>query len=132
MSCEVQPASKPKPKAMYWIGWVLTVLPSLGLIMSAAMKFMQPTDAVEGFAKLGWDIKLAVGLGIVELACTVIYLIPKTSVLGAVLLTGYLGGAIATHVRIGEGFAAPLIMGIMVWLGIYLRCGRLRAILPLR
>lgn len=132
MSSEEQPVPQSNSKAMYWAGWVLTVLPALGLIMSAAMKFMQPPDAVEGFAKLGWDIKMAVGLGIVELACTVIYLIPKTSVLGAILLTGYLGGAIATHVRIGDGFVPPLIMGIMIWLGIYLRCGRLRAILPLR
>jgi len=71
-------------------------------------------------------------LGIVEIACTIIYLIPQTSVLGAILLTGYLGGATATHARVGEPFIFPVLLGVLVWLGIYLRCGRLRAILPIR
>lgn len=119
-------------KKLVWIGYVLSTLPVLGLLMSAAMKFAQPPDAVEGFGKLGWDIKLAVGLGILELVCTVIYAIPRTAVLGAILLTGYLGGAIATHVRIGDDFTPPLIMGLMLWGGLYLRDARLRALLPVR
>jgi hypothetical protein len=75
---------------------------------------------------------LAIGLGILEIACTIVYAIPQTSVLGAILLTGYLGGAMATHVRIGEQFVPPLILGILVWGGLYLCDGRLRALLPLR
>jgi hypothetical protein len=71
-------------------------------------------------------------LGIVEIACTVVYAIPQTAVLGAILLTGYLGGAIATHVRLEEGFLPPVILGVLVWLGIYLRDARLRALLPFR
>jgi hypothetical protein len=100
--------------------------------MSAAMKFAMPADAVEGFEHLGWPRELAIALGIIELTCTVLYLIPQTAVLGAILLTGYLGGAIATHVRIEEGFVPPLILGVLVWLGLYLRDRRLRALVPLR
>ena len=124
-------ATKP-PAWMYWTGWVLTLLPALGLIMSAVMKLIGRPEVIEGMPKLGWDPKLAVPLGITELTCTLLYLIPQTSTLGAILLTGYLGGAIATHVRIGDNFVAPVIIGVLVWLGLYLRCGRLRAILPIR
>jgi hypothetical protein len=67
-----------------------------------------------------------------ELVCTETYVIPWTSVLGAILLTGYLGGAIATHVRIGEPFYGPLVLGVLVWGGLYLRCKRVRALIPLR
>jgi hypothetical protein len=75
---------------------------------------------------------LATPLGILELTCTVLYLIPQTAVLGAILLTGYLGGAIATHVRLGEGIIMHVVIGIVFWLGIYLRDSRLRALIPLR
>jgi len=73
-----------------------------------------------------------VALGILELACTIIYAIPRTAVLGAILLTGYLGGAILTHLRIGDPFWNPIIPGVLVWLGLYLRDPRLRALAPLR
>ena len=72
------------------------------------------------------------GLGILEIACTIIYAIPQTAVLGAILLTGYMGGAIATHVRVGEGVIPHIIIGVLVWLGLFLREPRLRAILPWR
>jgi uncharacterized membrane protein YphA (DoxX/SURF4 family) len=117
---------------MFWAGWVITILPALSLIMSAVFKFMKPPEVLEGFTHLGWPDTLALALGIIELTCTILYLIPTTAVLGAILLTGYLGGAIATHVRIEEGFVAPVIIGILIWLGIYLREPRLRAILPFR
>ena len=120
------------PKAVYWAGWVITVLPAVALVMSAVMKFMRPTEVVEGFIHLGWPDQLALALGIVELTCTILYVIPGTAMLGAILLTGYLGGAIATHVRIEEGFVAPIIIGLLIWLGIYLREPRLREILPFR
>ena len=84
-------------------------------------------------AQFGYPSGLIVPIGVVELACVVLYVIPRTAVLGAVLLTGYLGGAIATHVRLSDpSFAGPLIFGIMVWAGLYLREPRLRALLPLR
>ena len=102
------------------------------LLMSGVMKFLKPTEVVEGFAKLGWPDNLAQGLGVVELVCTALYVIPRTSVLGAILLTGYLGGAIATHVRIGDPFLVPVILGVVLWLGLYLRDARLRALIPLR
>lgn len=118
--------------ALVWTGRVISALPVLGLLMSAYMKFAKPPEVVEGFLKLGWPERLAAPLGILELVCTVLYIIPQTSVLGAIMLTGYLGGAIATHVRVGDNFVAPIIMGVLVWLGLFLRDSRLRALLPLR
>ncbi|MBI5757610.1 MAG: DoxX family protein [Planctomycetales bacterium] len=117
---------------MLWIGRILSTLPVLMLLMSGVMKLVKPTEVVEGFAKLGWPDSLALGLGIVELVCTVLYVIPRTSVLGAILLTGYLGGATATHVRIGDPFIAPIILGVVIWLGLFLRDARLRVLIPLR
>jgi hypothetical protein len=88
--------------------------------------------AVEGFAKLGYPERAALWIGIVEIACTVLYLIPRTAVLGAILLTGYLGGATNTHVRVGEPFYMPVLLGVLVWLGLFLREPRLRPLVPLR
>jgi hypothetical protein len=118
--------------AMLWTGRVISVLPVLALLMSAYMKFAQPPGVAKGFEDLGWPLKLAVTLGILELVCTALYAIPQSTVLGAILLTGYLGGATATHVRIGDNFAAPIILGVLVWLGLFLRDARLRVLLPLR
>ena len=119
-------------QAAFWVGVVVSALPVLALTLSAIMKFVKPAPVVEGFAKLGYDDSLALGLGIVELVCTVLYVVPQTSVLGAILLTGYLGGATATHVRVGDPYFGPIVLGVMVWLGLYLRDLRLRALLPLR
>jgi uncharacterized membrane protein YphA (DoxX/SURF4 family) len=102
------------------------------LFMSAAMKFSQNKQVLEGFDHLGWPARLAIPLGIVEITCTILYLIPRTAALGAILLTGYLGGAIATHVRVGEAFIIPLILGIVLWGGIFLRDPRLRRLIPFR
>jgi hypothetical protein len=132
MQSDPQIARAPVPKPLLWAGWIISVLPVLMLLMSAVMKFVKPPPVVEGFSKLGWSEELALALGIVELACTILYVIPRTSVLGAILLTGYLGGATATHVRIGDPFIMPIILGVLVWLGLYLRDSRLRALLPLR
>ena len=124
----------PVSKATLWTGWVLSILPVLLLVMSAVMKFMPPPQAAEGFAHLGWPLQLAFVLGVIELGATLLYLIPQTAVLGAILLTGYLGGAIATHVRIGEhrDVVIPIVIGVVVWLGLYLRDPRLRQLIPLR
>jgi len=119
-------------KKLYWAGWVLSALPSALLIFSGAMKLTQSEQVTEGFTHLGYDPKIALGLGIVELACTIIYLIPQTAVLGAILLTGYLGGATATHLRIGEPYIMTVIVGMVLWGGLYLRDPRIRALLPFR
>lgn len=117
---------------MLWTGWGITILPTLMLLMSGVVKLVMPGYKPEGAADFGWDERLLFGLGFVELACTAIYLFPRTAVLGAILLTGYLGGAVATHVRIHDHFFVPLIVGISIWCGLYLRDARLRALLPLR
>lgn len=122
-------------KKALWGGRVLSALPLLMLLPSAAMKFLKPPEVIEGFVRLGYPESLALGLGILELACTAVYLIPRTSVLGAILLTGYLGGATATHVRVGDPFSMfiiPVILGVLVWGGLFLRDPRLRALIPLR
>ena len=119
-------------KKMLWAGRILSALPVLMLLFSGVMKLVKPAAVVEGFVQLGYPESLTVGVGIVELACAALYVIPRTSVLGAILLTGYLGGATATHVRIGEPFFIPIVLGVLVWGGLYLRDERLRALLPLR
>jgi DoxX-like family len=126
----IQPASV--SQKMRWAGLIMSMLPVLMLLMSAAMKFMKPAPVVEGFAHLGFPENLALGLGILELACTIVYLIPQTSVLGAILVTGYLGGATVTHLRVGDPFFMPVILGVLVWGGLFLREPRLRALIPLR
>jgi hypothetical protein len=122
----------PVSKKLFWVGWVLSALPAANLLMSGVMKLLKPTFVLDSFTHLGWDVNQALGLGILEIACTVLYLIPRTTVLGAILLTGYLGGATATHVRIGEAFFIPVVFGMVIWGGLYLRDARLRALLPLR
>lgn len=124
--------AKPRSKGLIWTGRVLSTLPVLMLLMSAGMKFAKPPEVIEGFGKLGYSVDLALPLGIVEVACTIMYIVPQTAVLGAILLTGYLGGATATHVRVGDPWIAPVILGVLVWGGLYLRDARLRALLPLR
>ncbi len=120
------------PKWMYWAGWSITGLLAAVLVMSGVLKLIQKPEVVEEFTRLGWPTSVALGLGIVEIACAVIYAIPRTAVLGAILVTGYLGGAVATHVRIEENFVPPIVLGVLAWLGLYLRDARLRALLPLR
>jgi len=123
----------PASKAMIWIGWLLSVLPSLMLLFSGSMKLVKPDDLVKGFEHLGYPEHLALTLGIVEIGCTLVYLIPRTAVLGAILLTGYLGGAIATHIRLLEmQFLAPLVLGVLIWGGLFLRDPRVRALIPIR
>jgi len=122
----------PVSKKMRWAGYIISALPVLMLIASGAMKLVKSAPVVEGFVRFGYPVSLALGIGLVELACVAIYMIPKTSVFGAILLTGYLGGATATHLRIGDPFFAPIVLGVLVWGGLCLRDARLRALLPLR
>ena len=123
----------PVSKTRLWAGRILTALPALMLLLSGVMKLSKPASVVEGFAHFGYPEHVILGLGILEIVCTVLYLIPRTSILGAILLTGYLGGATATNVRIGDPlFIMPAILGVVVWGGLYLREDRLRALIPLR
>jgi uncharacterized membrane protein YphA (DoxX/SURF4 family) len=118
-------------KSALWTGRVLSVLPCLMLLFSGVMKFNRTPSLEEGFAHLQIDIGLAFGLGVLEIACTVIYLIPRTAVLGAILLTGYLGGAMLTHLRVGDPWIVQSLLGVALWGGLWLRDPRLRALIPL-
>lgn len=133
---ETQVSTTTNPKWMTILGWVLGILPSLMMLFSASMMFLMPPEVVEGFTHLGWDPKLAYIIVILKIGCVLIYLIPRTSVLGAILLAGYLGGAIATHVRIGDPFISSsftiIILAVFFWLGLWLREPRLRRLLPFR
>jgi DoxX-like family len=122
----------PVSKKMVWTGRIISALPVLVLIMSATMKLMKPTEVTKQFVAYGFKESILAPLGIVELACTALYVIPQTSVLGAILLTGYLGGATVTHLRAGEPFVFPIVFGVLVWLGLFLRDARVRALIPWR
>jgi hypothetical protein len=122
-----------QPKAMTWTGWGITVLIVLLMTASGAGKIANPpTLAKQMTETFGYPDDVTLYIGIVEICCAVLYLNSQTTILGAVLLTGYLGGAIATHVRIHDNFLAPAIIGVFVWLGIFLRDPRVRALLPIR
>jgi hypothetical protein len=100
--------------------------------MSAVMKLRGGPEVVEGMAHLGLPESLIMPLAILEISCVAIYAIPVTAVLGAILLTGYIGGAILTHLRVGDPFFMQIAIGIFVWLALYLREDRLKALIPLR
>lgn len=119
-------------KKALWAGRIISAIPVLMLTFSAVLKFARPPAVMEGFAHLQLPARLAIPLGILELACAIIYAIPRTAVLGAILVTGYLGGAILTHLRIGDPFWSPIVLGVLPWIGLYLRDPRLRALVPLR
>ncbi len=125
----------PVSKKMLWAGRIISAIPALFLLIDGIMKLVKPVPVVEATVRLGYPESVILGIGIVLIACTIIYLIPRTSILGAILLTGYLGGAVATHVRAGDPIFPiffPVIVGVLVWVGLYLRDGRLRALIPLR
>jgi hypothetical protein len=113
-------------------GWILSGGPALMLLVVGVMCLRRPPFAVEGLKHQGYPERVVVPLAIVQIACAVIFLIPRTAVLGALLLTAYMGGATATHVRIGEPWYFPVIFAILVWIGLLLREPRLRTLLPLR
>jgi hypothetical protein len=122
-------------KTNLWIGRIVSGLPALFLLVDGVMKLFKPAVVVEATVNLGYSESTIIPIGVVLIICTILYLIPATSVLGAILLTGYLGGAVATHVRAGESLFSivfPVIFGILIWLGLYLRDVRLRALVPLR
>jgi hypothetical protein len=117
-------------------GYILTGLVSFFLTFDVVMKVLRLAPAVQGTTELGYPAGTVLWIGVIELVCLVLYLVPRTSVLGALMLTGYLGGAIATHVRVGSPLAShtlfPIYVALMVWGGLYLREARLRDLVPLR
>lgn len=115
-----------------WVGRGISGLVSLLFLMSAFMKFKGGAEVTQGMAHLGLPESLILPLAVLELSCVTIYLIPATAVLGAILLTGYLGGAICSHLRVGDPFYMQILFGILVWLGLYLRERRLKTLIPIR
>jgi DoxX-like family len=117
-------------------GYVLTAFVALFLTFDTVLKVLRLAPAVQGTTELGYPAGTVLWIGMIELVCLALYLVPRTSVVGALLLTGYLGGAIATHVRVGSPLVShtlfPIYVALMVWGGLYLREPRLRELLPLR
>jgi hypothetical protein len=119
-----------------WAGRIISAVVILFLLVDGGMKLIPLDIVVEATGQLGYPVSIARTLGILTLVCTILYAIPQTSVLGAILLTGYLGGAIASHLRIDSPLFSHVLfgvyLGLMIWGGLYLRDGLLRALIPLR
>ncbi len=128
-------AAPPASRKQLWTGRILSAIPVLFLLMDGIMKLAKPAPVVEAMAQIGYPASLAVGLGILLLS-VVLYLLPRTSVLGAILLTGYLGGAISAHLRVGNPLFShilfPAYVGLLLWVGLFLRDPRLQGLVPAR
>ena len=126
----------PVSKGGLWAGRIMSALAALFLLMDGVMKLAKPAPVVEATVELGYRESVIFGLGIVLLFCVVLYVIPRTSILGAIMLTGYLGGAVAAQVRVGHPLFShtlfPVYVAALVWGGLFLREARLRALIPLR
>jgi hypothetical protein len=134
----MQSLSKPAPtsKTMLWTGRVMSAIVVLFLLFDSIMKLIKVAPVTEAFAQLGYPDSLARGIGVIVLACAVLYAIPKTAVLGAILTTGLLGGAIASHLRLGDPIFTHTLfgvyLGLLAWGGLYFRDERLRGLLSWR
>lgn len=123
----------PASRGMLWTGRIITALIALFLLFDCAVKLMKSPQAVQGTIQLGYPESKVVPIGLVLLASLAFYLLPRTSILGAILLTGYLGGATATMVRVSSPWVLfPVLIGMLVWAGLYFRDEQLRALIPLR
>lgn len=124
------------PKGRLWAGRAISGLAAAFMLLDAAMKLAKPTQVAEAFVRTGWPLELSVTLGAILLGSTILYVIPRTVVLGAILLTGYLGGAVATNLRLENPLFTntlfPVYFGVLVWLGVWLRDPQLREMIPLR
>ena len=133
---ESSASSAPALNKRLWAGRIMSALAVLFLTFDVVIHIMKPAPVIKGFTDLGWSPSLAIPLGIIELVCLVLYLIPRTSVLGAILLTGYLGGAVATNLRVGAPLFSntlfPIYVAVFLWGGLYLRDNALRAVFPVR
>lgn len=118
-----------------WTGWVISSLVTASTLFDTTLKFAKPKPVIDAFARTGWPVELATAVGAILLISTILYMIPKTSVLGAILLTGYLGGAVATSLRVENPLFTctlfPVYFGVVVWIGLWLREGKLGARFPL-
>ena len=123
---------QPVSKGALWTGRIISTLIILFMLFDGGAKVVRFAPYVDATVKAGYADNLIVSLGIVTLVCTILYAIPQTSVLGAILLAAYFGGATATHVRLGQPFWFPIVFGILTWLALYLREPRLRKLVPLR
>jgi hypothetical protein len=135
MFTEPQPGkSSPKINTwMIWTGRALSVIPVLVLLASATFALTRPQQVTEGMSKFGYAGDKLFLIVTLEIVCALAYAFPRTAVLGAILMTAYFGGAVATHVRVGDpGYPMAVIMGIFVWAGLYLRDQRMRDLLPVR
>jgi len=134
MSAATQPALV--SNKMLWAGRIICTLVVLFLLFDSSIKLIQLAAAVEGTIRLGYPVNLIPTIGLILLVCTVLYTIPRTSVVGAILLTGYLGGAVASQLRIAEPLFShvlfPVYFGVLLWAGLFLRDERLRALVLLR
>lgn len=119
-------------KKMLWAGYVLSALPVLLLLFSAVMKVAKRPEVIEGFRQFDIPEGAILGIGILEILCTLLYIVPRTRVLGAILIAGYMGGAVATHLRMGQPFILPGLVAVLAWGGLYFRDSRIRALLPLK
>jgi DoxX-like family len=119
-------------KRTLWAGRVVSVLAALPFAMAGTMKFVMGAKMASGMAQMGVPMPLLPVIGSLELLCVIVYAIPRTAVLGAILFTGFIGGAIMTHLRIGQAPILQTALGVLVWLGLWLREPRLRELLPLR
>jgi hypothetical protein len=128
----MQPATQTISKSRLWPGCIISTILVLFLLFDAIAKLLRLAPVLQAFDQLGWSRNLAIPLGIVLLTCTLLYMIPYTSALGALLLTAYLGGAVATHLRAGQAFYFPIVFRILLWVGLVLRNDRLRILLPLQ
>jgi hypothetical protein len=125
-------ALAPAPGRRLWAGRIVSAVPALFLVLDAAMHIAKPVPVEQAFAQLGYPLGLAVPLGILELLCVAAYVVPRTSLLGAILLTGYLGGAVSSHVRVGDPtfqMFFPILVGALLWAGLFSRDARLRALI---
>jgi hypothetical protein len=123
----------PTSKKMLWTGRVISAIPVLLMIFSAVMKLIKAAPVVQGMPRYGYPESQIVTIGVLELLSCIVYVIPNTAVLGAILMTGYLGGATATNVRVGDpSYAMTVLLGVFVWGGLFFRDARVRALLPLR
>jgi len=129
-------SAAPVSKTRLWAGRIISTLVFLLLLFDSVTKLFKPAFVVKGTIELGYPESTIVGMGIALLVSVVLYAIPRTSVLGAILLTGYLGGAVASHVRHGDALfshvLSPVYLAVLAWGGLWLRDDRLRALLPLR
>jgi len=133
----MQPNTETAPvsKGRLWAGRIISGIPILFLLMDGVMKLFKPDFVVDATVNLGYPENVIVPIGLVLTVCTLLYAFPRTAILGAILLTGYLGGAVATHVRVSGGLfpvTFPIIFGVLIWGGLWLRDDRVRALIPLR